>query len=560
MAVAQADPARRAPWYRGAMHPRLVPALVLSVAASAFAQAPPGFKTYENTQAPLTFHYPTGYQEVPLPPTEQTLVARFVQKDKPSELKKLDDRIYRAVQPEVVVFKFERPQAVTGASGGDAEAGKPETVREAMEAGSRVTSWAEFVKRFERWDLREEQKRPGYHKMTFNGDWNVAEAWPIGRLAVFEVGGTSYGVYGFAPSPYEKTFERQFDRMAKSLALADDDAGERAGELLDRLYASGKFAAVEQRKKARAAMARGWKAFDTENYLIVHHSKNDALIKRIGRDIEAMRLLYMELFPPTGALDQLSIVRVCRTQEEYFQYGGPRGSGGYWHPGNEELVFYDYSYTMKTLDSDEKKAMGGRKLSDDDSLLVLYHEAFHQYIYYAVGEFAPHDWFNEGYGDYFSGTEISKGTGRVLGVEPSPWRIHLAKDMCEFGEGFVPLKQILEAERAVFYNPARIGFFYAGAWSFVYFLRTAPEALQHPQWSKILANYFETAKAAYPEELAKLSDTPDLSQKQVAQFNTRKRALRAALDGIDLAELETAWKKYVVAMKDPWPSQRKKRK
>jgi anti-sigma factor RsiW len=72
--------------------------------------------------------------------------------------------------------------------------------------------------------------------------------------------------------------------------------------------------------------------------------------------------------------------------------------------------------------------------------------------------------------------------------------------------------------------------------------------------------YFETAKAAYAEELAKLGEKPDLTQKQVAQFAARKAALKAALDGVDMAELESAWKKYVVAMKDPWPSLRKKRK
>ncbi|MCA8973648.1 MAG: DUF1570 domain-containing protein [Planctomycetes bacterium] len=292
----------------------------------------------------------------------------------------------------------------------------------------------------------------------------------------------------------------------------------------------------------------------------MHHAKRDALIKRIGRDIEAMRSLYMELFPPSGPIDKLAIVRICQTKEEYSQYGGPPNTGGYWHPGNEELVFYDYSYTMKQMDEDERKAMGRRKLTDDDSLLVLYHEAFHQYIFYAVGEFAPHDWFNEGYGDYFSGTEISKRSGKVVGVEPSPWRIHLAKDMCEYGEGFVPLKQILEAERAVFYNRARIRFFYAGAWSFVYFLKHSPEVAAHPQWSKLLQTYFDTAKNTYPEELKKLGENPDLGKKQIAQFNVRKAALNATLEGVDLAALEAAWKKYVVEMKDPWPQLRKKHK
>ncbi len=531
--------------------------------ATVVAQAPPGFKTYENKLAALTFFYPVVYQEVSVPPTEQTLVARYVLKDKPRELKKVDDRAYKAVEPQLYYYKFELPQAVTGAAAAEpSEPGKPSTVREAMEASSKVASWEDFIKRFANWRLEEDARRPGYFTLVYTEPWTMPETVPVGRLVRLQEGNDIFGAFGFTPTAYAKVFDRQFDKLAKGIALGDDadDASERASEKIDRIYASGDFSAVELRKKARSEMARGWKAYDTPNYLIVHHSKNEGLIKRIGRDIEAMRSLYMELFPPTKPVEAVSIVRVCRTKEEYSQYGGPPNTGGYWHPGNEELVFYDYSYTMKTLDDDEKKAMGKRKLTDDDSLLVLYHEAFHQYIFYAVGEFAPHDWFNEGYGDYFSGTDIGKSVGKVQGIDPSPWRIHLAKDMCEYGEGFVPLKQILEAERAVFYNRARIAFFYAGAWSFVYFLKQSPEAQAHPQWSKLLLTYFETAKTAYAEELTKLGENPDLGQKQVAQFNARKAALKAALDGVDIAELEKAWKKYVVEMRDPWPSLRKKRK
>jgi hypothetical protein len=267
------------------------------------------------------------------------------------------------------------------------------------------------------------------------------------------------------------------------------------------------------------------------------------------------------VFPPVGPMDRLSIVRVCRTKEEYHQYGGPPNTGGYWHPGNEELVFFDYSYTMKTMDEDEKKRLEKAKvkLTDDDALLVLYHEALHQYIHYSIGEFSPHDWFNEGFGDYFSGAVVGDD-GKVLRIDPSPWRIHKAKDMCEYGEGFIPLKEILEAERAVFYNPARIGFFYAGAWSFVFFLKTSKEVAAHPQWSKLLTTYFDTVKAKYGAAIQAAGEAPTLEQKAIAGFQARKAALQTMLTGIDLVELEKAWRKYVVDMKDPWPSKRKKHK
>ena len=72
-----------------------VPALgvFLWLAAVVVAQAPPGFKTYENKLAKLSFYYPTIYKEMPLPPTEQLLVAKFVLSKTPRELKKVDPRV-----------------------------------------------------------------------------------------------------------------------------------------------------------------------------------------------------------------------------------------------------------------------------------------------------------------------------------------------------------------------------------------------------------------------------------------------------------------------------------
>lgn len=541
------------------MSPRSVAvsfAFVLAAAAS--AQAPGGYKTYENKQAELTFFYPTAFGEVPLPPTEQVLVAKFVLRSVPLELKKVDARLLKAYASELLVFSFDQETPTTGVPEPQAAPSGPATVKEAMEAAGRVTSWQQFVERFAQWRLVPDPKKPD----QFTLQWQkppLAGVVPAGYLVRKQEGSTTFGVYGFTLEPYGKRFESQLLKVAGSLAIADEERSAEAAQRIERLYQDGKYRGVEARKQARAALARGWKALDTENYLIVHHSKNEALMKRIGREIEAMRAFYAALFPATGAMDVVNVVRVCRTRDEYHQYGGPPNTGGYWHPGNEELVFYDYSYTQRTLTDDERKAMGKRRLTNDDSLLVLYHEAFHQYIHYAIGEFSPHDWFNEGYGDYFSGAALSDSTSRVLRIDPSPWRIHLAKDQCEFDEGFVPLDKLLRAERQEFYGP-RIGHYYAAAWSFVYFLKNSKEVAAHPQWSKLLDVYFAEVKSAYQAGLAELGANADLGQKQVAGWDARKHAIDTALAGIDLAALETQWRKWVVDLHDPWPGQRKKRK
>jgi hypothetical protein len=542
--------------------------LVLAAAAilGPHAAAQAGYKTFENKLKGITFVYPTTHAELPLPPTEALVVAKYVMKAQPEEMKRIDERLFQAQTPFLEVFRFSLPTTKTGgaaAAGGKPDAGKPDAAPATGDVPLEMT-WERFVTGIRGYTVTEVEKKPGHFELRLRGGGGGGArgrggAEPIGYLVRKIEGNTVLGVAGFSFDVGEKTLVSQVTRMAASLKPLADGADDRAEADLDKLYASGKFKAVEWRKQARAKMAAGWKALDTENYLIVHHSTNQGLIRRIARDIEAMRAFYGEQFPPSKPIDAVAVVRVCRTLDEYHEYGGPQGTGGYWHPGNEELVFFDYSYTMQQMDSREKRALGGQRLTDDDSLLVLYHEALHQYMHYAVGQFAPHDWFNEGYGDYFSGAVVGESTGRVVRVDPSPWRIHVAKDMLEFGDGYLSLKDVLHADRATFYNPQRAGNYYAAAWSFVFFLKHDKAALAHPQWSKLLATYYATVKEVYAAESKGVGED-DRGGREVASFKARKAALAKTLEGIDLVALEAAWKKYVVGMRDPWPTLRKKRR
>ena len=542
--------------------------LVLAAAAilGPHAAAQAGYKTFENKLKGITFVYPTTHAELPLPPTEALVVAKYVMKAQPEEMKRIDERLFQAQTPFLEVFRFSLPTTKTGGAapaGGKPDAGKPDAAPATGDVPLEMT-WERFVTGIRGYTVTEVEKKPGHFELRLRGGGGGGArgrggAEPIGYLVRKIEGNTVLGVAGFSFDVGEKTLVSQVTRMAASLKPLADGADDRAEADLDKLYASGKFKAVEWRKQARAKMAAGWKALDTENYLIVHHSTNQGLIRRIARDIEAMRAFYGEQFPPSKPIDAVAVVRVCRTLDEYHEYGGPQGTGGYWHPGNEELVFFDYSYTMQQMDSREKRALGGQRLTDDDSLLVLYHEALHQYMHYAVGQFAPHDWFNEGYGDYFSGAVVGESTGRVVRVDPSPWRIHVAKDMLEFGDGYLSLKDVLHADRTTFYNPQRAGNYYAAAWSFVFFLKHDKAALAHPQWSKLLATYYATVKQVYAAESKGVGED-DRGGREVASFKARKAALAKTLEGIDLVALEAAWKKYVVGMRDPWPTLRKKRR
>ncbi len=232
----------------------------------------------------------------------------------------------------------------------------------------------------------------------------------------------------------------------------------------------------EQWREARKRkLIPGWDALDTQNYLIVYNKevKRD-LLRNIAKHIEAIRKqVYEGMFPPSKAVTAISVVRVCKDAEEYHRYGGPGGSAGYWARGDEELVFYQ------------------DRSNKNDSLRVLYHEAFHQYIHYAVGDVSPHSWFNEGHGDYFAGHNYAGGKFKSA---PFRWRTGIIANALGQGTYVTPLSKFLKYTQAQYYaNP---GLCYAQGWSFVYFLREveARKITKYKKYWGLLDRYFDAIK------------------------------------------------------------------
>jgi hypothetical protein len=513
-------------------------------AVAAAAQAPAAYRAFENKLAPVTFQYPTAYEELPLPPSEQVLVARYVLLDQPAELGHLEPAQFTLARPRLFVFHFEP----TGADKDGAPAGDPEP------AAGRVGSFGDLLARLPGIVAVEDPRRPGFYTLRQEG----ADGGRLGFLVRRQQGGAEFGVYGFAPADYHRQLQAQLQVVGRSLGLTSAVAVGRATDEIDRIYDRSDLRFIAQRKRARGDLARGWAAVDTANYLIVHHGASAELLRRLARDLEAMRALYERAFPPAAPIERLAVVRVCRNRDEYHLYGGPKDSSGFWHPGNEELVLFDHASLAPKLDEAALRRLekANVRLPDDDTLVVLYHEAFHQFIHYAVGEFPPHDWFNEGYGDHFAGARIAEATAQVQRIEANPWRWQLAREMCATGKDFVPLADLIGAEHATFYNAARKRFFYAAAWSFVHFLETDAAAKAHPQWSRILPTYFGVTKDKYAAALRRAGPEPTIAARVVAGFNARKAALQAAFAGVDMAALEQAWRRFGSGLKDPATARR----
>ena len=310
-----------------------------------------------------------------------------------------------------------------------------------------------------------------------------------------------------------------------------------------------------------------------KHYVVVYNSKggkNIALANLIAGRIETIRAqLYEPQFPPAKPVESVSVVRVCGDAEEYRLYGGPRGSAGYWNYDAEELVFYDASPDRAV---------------DDDTLGVLYHEAFHQYIHYAVGRISPHSWFDEGHGDFYAGAKFADGK---FTIHPFSWRVRTVKDAVAFGvrsgnpaeeatfdrdgtprRGYTPLAKLVRLTKRDYYSYPSVS--YAQGWSLVYFLRhVVPQSPSCPApWREILSTYFrvlqeENVKLAGPKGATTPSEKGDSEPATPPEdggagsgvpANTRNlgttqaaldKATAAAFEGVDFDALETAWKAFV---------------
>lgn len=506
-----------------------------SLASSAAAQG--GWKAEKKPELGLSFPRARNYEEIPVQPTEEQIVLSFAEKVPDDPEKK------RELRPEMNFVWMDRAPVRTAEpssgyvpppEGGTEEAApKPESRAKPIDT---IERFAET--RFKGWVLGTPvlgKERDGFKAREFTLAQKKGGA--AGWVYAYEDGKRTIAIVGLC---HEKDLKEQVKIWRHTAERIDIDAPEeKSPAKIELYYARKPFKAIEYRVKVRMDMVRGWKAEDTENYIVLYNTPDEPLLRKILRDLELIRKEYEKLFPPAKPVEAVSAVRVCKSKDEYHTYGGPERSAGYWNSGAEELVFYD----AETVDKQHRS-------SDADTFIVLYHEAFHQYIHYSTGELPPHSWFNEGHGDYFSGAQIKDGKLRGIGV--NPWRVRTIQ-FAIGEEKHVPWKDIIRFEQPQYYQKDIVHICYAQGWSMVYFLRKSEEVAKRAEWAKILPVYFDTLKQVYAEELAKLPEDRRAAgaAHEQAGLIARNAAVTAAFEGVDLDEIEQAWSKFVVGLDDP---------
>lgn len=308
---------------------------------------------------------------------------------------------------------------------------------------------------------------------------------------------------GTFTSKVRKDFETQF--LANVAALPQvAGAAQAAGPSKALLppVAADEIPDHPSRAAARKSIAnmRGWWYAETMEYIFlsdIRSATGKGLVRELQETLPALRRAFATLIPPFDEKTDVSVVRIFEEQEAYRQYVGNKleWSAGLWSPMRRELVILSQ----------------GR--DREQTLEIIRHEAFHQYLFYASAMIENAVWFNEGHACFFEGAEVD-AKGRV----EIPENRRVAHLLREFDAVTAQIPVTLKADYAAFYNGAERlrQLNYTTAWALVYFLRKGAPSERLTAYAGILGAYL----------------------KALAETKDDAAATAAAFEGIDMPRFQ----------------------
>ncbi|MCB9876397.1 MAG: hypothetical protein H6835_02255 [Planctomycetes bacterium] len=361
-----------------------------------------------------------------------------------------------------------QPDVVTPGDGKEPE--KPSNFSEAMLKKLKPKNMEEWIEANFEGASKRWLKKPFKGKMQGEiADFGTGQSHMV--VATFEHLAVQWAVvYRCHEEDYNKTWSDIYEKSLKTFRVVknvDPDAAAANRKDISKLSGDELREALHQ----SIAGNPGWVAIDTEHYVFLTNADR-RFVESLGKDLETVRAkLYVPNFPPRNKKVPLNPVRVFKTQKEYHQFGGPGGSAGYFSPSKGELVlFQEFEGQSKTK-------------SEDDCRSVMFHEGFHQYVHFAVGDVSPHSWFNEGHGDYFAGLNVS---GSRTSVKTFDWRVDYLKQHLQGGNDLIPVRTLIRLPQREYYSNA--GLKYSEGWALIYYLR---EITKDKEQADVLSTYFE---------------------------------------------------------------------
>jgi hypothetical protein len=308
--------------------------------------------------------------------------------------------------------------------------------------------------------------------------------------------------------------------------------------------------------EAEAAKVEGWRAIGTpsKRFVVLTNATKKAFIKEVLKRLEVSRDVYEQDFPPPADFNAVSVIRICKSREEFQRFSGAGGGvAGYFSPMSVELVLYDNVETDR-----------------NSTYAVVSHEAFHQYCHFLFGQSEAHRWFDEGHGDYYGGMKIAGSRGKITPKMPSGLdRLSVIRDMVRM-ETYKPLSEHLYYNHRQWQSqgPSNVSC-YAQSWSVIYMLRQGAlrkvsRKVWKDEYADIIPNYVSTLNQGFQDAYKEIRDKRieraekkgielDPSDLKINRFDLDPRqkqkiwdaAMEASWGQIDLDEFEKDWVLYI---------------
>ena len=311
-----------------------------------------------------------------------------------------------------------------------------------------------------------------------------------------------------------QTADREFVRSLGTMAV-DRAAGPGVSDRFQRVERpaeedrSAVFKESVQRAIDSIRGLPGWWYIETPHYVLVSDLalRERLFVNSIQNDLGTLRVHWERLIPPRRPIEAVSLVRVFSDPGDYIRYVGEgyRDTAGVWVPGRRELVVRSFGVD---LGRERQAALAG----------IVYHEALHQYLFYAFELVMTSPWYNEGHATFFEGSDLRRDELRVTEVARYAERVAALT-----ARGDVALEPFLYIDYDAFYQRGgdreRQRDHYAMAWGLIYYLRKVAPSDSGNTYETILPRY------------------------EAALWATRdqRQATQQAFEGVDLQAFISDW-------------------
>ena len=244
----------------------------------------------------------------------------------------------------------------------------------------------------------------------------------------------------------------------------------------------------------------GWWYAEEANYIFLSNIKSAAgksLVGDLRKTLPVLRHAYSKLVEPFSDKVEVNVVRIFDSKEAYVGYvgGGLEWSAGCWMPSRRELCIL---------------SQGTDKADKEQTTVIIRHEAFHQYLFYASGDCQDAVWFNEGHACFFEGAEID--AQRRVEIKESNKKRTLMTHLDAVAQN-IPF--ILDASHAQFYSgdDGKRNMNYATAWGLIYFLHCGTSSGKSAAYANILGHYRKALRETKDAKTATQQAFEDIDMK-----------------------------------------------